>query len=307
VIARLTAAYLAIFALVLALLSAGAYFFVAGQYHSLLLPALGTPEGQTAYGVALHHVLVTIASFDVPLLVLVGLASAGLAKLSLRPLLLAQERQRRFVADAAHELRSPLATIASVAQATRGTSAEPATIRALELITQTSLDASALIADLLTLAREPEGRLLAREPIDLASVAHACIREFEPRAKDAGLALSATIESAIVDGDERRLRELVRNLLENALRHARTTIELRCETVPGNACVIVSDDGEGVDAEHRQRIFERFAESNSASGTGLGLSIARWVAQAHDGTLVLDERAAAGAMFVFTIPLLRPS
>lgn len=304
-IARLTTVYLAIFALVLAVLSIAAYAFVQGQYHSLLLPALGTPEGKLALASVMRRVALTIAGFDVPLLLFVGFAAWLLARLSLRPLLAARERERAFVADAAHQLRSPLATIASVAQAEQNAAHPPSTQQALGLIASTALDASALIGDLLTLARTPEARLLSREPVDLAAVATLCIQEFQPRAAAANLSLEAEVASAIVDGDARRLRELMRNLLENALLHARSLIRIRCAALAGAAVFQVADDGAGVDRLERDRIFERFFRgSDSQGGSGLGLAIARWVANAHEGTLALDE-TASGASFTLRLPLLR--
>ncbi len=303
-IARLTALFLSIFGAVLTALSVAAYVFVAGQYHSLLLPALGTPEGHAVYESAIRRVLLTIVAFDIPLLILVGFASATLARISLAPLLQARERERTFVADAAHELRSPLATIATVAQAQRYESSRPEQEEAFSLIASTAIDASALIGDLLTLARRPEAQLLACEPVDMATIVHACLREFQPRADAAGLAIKATVEPAIVNGDARRLRELVRNLLENALKHARTQIVVRAISNDGRAVIQVADDGTGIALAERERIFDRFVQgSDSTAGSGLGLAIARWVAHAHNGLLVLDDDGP-GASFTAQIPLL---
>ena len=291
VIARLVASYLTVFAIVLAALSLGAYVFIGQQYRSLLLPALSTPEGIAGYTHTMQRVALTIVAFDIPLLILVGIASWFLARLSLAPLEAARERERRFVADAAHELRSPLATIASVAQSSGD----------LALISRTALDASETIADLLTLARSPNGTLLQREPTDLAMVARSCIEELRPRAEAASIALDVQLESSIVNGDARRLRELIRNLLENALRYARSTITIRCGPQDGGAMLSISDDGKGVHPEDRNRIFDRFIRADDASeGTGLGLAIARWVAHAHDGSIIVND-ANPGAMFVVTL------
>ncbi len=302
-ISRITALYLAIFALVLALLSTAAYIFVAGQYHGLLAPALGTAEGASAYHHVLQRIAITIVAFDIPLLIVVGIASWILAQISLRPLLEARERERTFIADAAHELRSPLATIASVAQAQRAGARNQALTEALTLIATTAIDASALIGDLLTLARTPDVKLLVREPVDLAAIAQTCLREFRPRFENAQITLDSEVQSAIVDGDSRRLRELIRNLLENALRHARSRVLVRCIAASDRAVLQVVDDGEGVAASDRAQIFQRFFHgNNSASGSGLGLAIANWVARAHDGFLTLDE-TVAGASFTARLPL----
>jgi len=300
VIARLVGAYLGIFTLVLAAASFALYLFLGVQYHSLLLPALSTPEGAAVYDQTMRKVALEILAADVPLLVVVGLAAWALARLSLRPLLEAQARERAFIADAAHELRSPLATIASVAQAARESTAGSDDV--LDTIAKTALEASALVGDLLTLARSPKPTLLQREPVDLAAVAHGCIREIEPRAQLSGIMLERHLAPAIVDGDARRLRELLRNLLENGLRHASTRIVITTGVEGGRAMLRVSDNGSGVAPELRERLFDRFV-TGSNGGSGLGLAIAQWVARAHEGTLALDERDG-GASFVALFPTI---
>ncbi|MBV8067646.1 MAG: ATP-binding protein, partial [Candidatus Eremiobacteraeota bacterium] len=109
--------------------------------------------------------------------------------------------------------------------------------------------------------------------------------------------------SAIVDGDERRLRELARNLLDNAVRHARACVSI-ASRAHGRICeIVVEDDGDGVPPQERERIFERFyRRANDGAGTGLGLAIVRWIARAHEGTVTVEDGAAGGARFVATIP-----
>jgi signal transduction histidine kinase len=302
VIARLVGAYLAIFTLVLAAASVALYLFLAGQYHGLLLPALSTPEGANVYAQTMRKVALEIAAADLPLLILVGFAAWGLAQLSLRPLFAAQARERAFIADAAHELRSPLATIASVAQAARGDADVVRLHDVFDTIAKTAIEASAMVGDLLTLARSPKPGLLQREPVDLAAIAHACARELDGRAVERGVQIDLRLEPAIVDGDARRLHELARNLLENAVRHATSCVTVTTDAENGRAVLRVSDDGAGVVPELRERLFERFV-SGSEGGSGLGLAIAQWVARAHEGTLALDERER-GASFVASFPIV---
>lgn len=301
-IARLVGAYLAIFTVVLAAASFALYLFLAGQYHSVLLPALSTPEGSAVYAQTMRKVALEIAAADVPLLIVVGFAAWGLAQISLRPLFEAQARERAFIADAAHELRSPLATIASVAQAARGDENVGRLHDVFDTIAKTAIEASAMVGDLLTLARSPKPALLQREPVDLAAIAHACARELQARARERGIGLDVQPEPAIVDGDARRLHELLRNLLENALRHAKSRVTVTTGVEGGRAVLRVSDDGGGVAPELRERLFQRFV-SGSDDGSGLGLAIAQWVARAHEGTLALDERGG-GASFVASFPIL---
>ncbi len=300
-IARLVAAYVGIFTIVVIGASISLYLFLAGQYHSILLPALSTPEGASVYAQTMRKVAFEIVAADVPLLILVGLASWALARLSLQPLLASQARERAFIADAAHELRSPLTTITSVAQVARDERDEGRMNEALETIVKTAMDASAVVSDLLTLARAPGPGLLQREPVDLAAIARSCAREFDERMRAGSLELDVSAEPAIVNGDARRLRELLRNLLENALKHASSRIVVSTGVEDGRAFVRVTDDGAGVAPDLRSRLFERFV-SGVQGGSGLGLAIAQWVARAHEGTLALDEREP-GASFVALFPM----
>jgi signal transduction histidine kinase len=160
-IARAAGLYLGIFACVLLALNAGAYAFMAREYGSLLAPALGTPEGTSALAIAMRHVALTLAAIDAPLLAIVAIASYALARATIAPIEAARTRERVFASDAAHELRSPLAAIAAIAQASRG-GAEADARTAFEAIARSALEASVVVTDLLTLARDPGRRALRR-------------------------------------------------------------------------------------------------------------------------------------------------
>jgi signal transduction histidine kinase len=242
-------------------------------------------------------------AFDVPLLMIVGAASWLLARASIEPLIAAQERERAFAADAAHALRSPLATIGSVAQAARS-DAPPAEREAFETIARASLDASRTVAELLTLARSAEPHALAREPIELAAVVSDTAREFREAATHKGVDLEVDAKSAIVNADERRVRELVRNLLSNAVRHAQSGVRVGVATDGNIARLTVANDGETLDRQQRERIFERFYRANgSADGSGLGLPIVRWIAQAHGGSVTVRDGPQQTTEFVVELPL----
>lgn len=301
-IARIALIYLAIFAIVLAFLSAGAYIFLEREYHALLLPALATPEGAQTYRSATQRVALTILAFDIPLLIIVGAASWVLARMSIQPLIASREREREFAADAAHRLRSPLATIAAVAQSKSG-DADAATAEALQTISHAALDASQTVGELLTLSRPAEARLLVCEPLDLAAIARSVSKEFAPLSAQHGLQLEVETHSAIIDGDERRLREVVRNLLENALRHARHKIVLATRANGKSAEICVRNDGSPVAQELRERIFDR-AYSINGGGTGLGLALVRWIARAHGGEAFVRESSGGGAEFVVQFPAI---
>lgn len=302
-IAPLALRYLLIFAIILAALSVGAYEFLSREYASLLQPAIGTPEAAIAYRSAMTRVGLTILAFDIPLLVIVGIASYLLARASLGPLIAARERERAFAADAAHGLRSPLATIGSVAQAAIH-DADPHSAAAFKTIARAALDASDLVGELLTLSRAAESSVLRCEPVDLGAVVSAASNEFQTLADGRALRFNARPESAIVDGDEPRLREVARNLLENALRHARSTVTIGSCRNGEHAELTVSNDGDPIAPEMRDRVFERFYRGEShPEGTGLGLAIVRWIAQAHGGEAFVRESRTGETEFVVRLPL----
>ncbi|HLY04021.1 MAG TPA: HAMP domain-containing sensor histidine kinase [Candidatus Cybelea sp.] len=301
-IARTAILYLCVFVCVLAALSIGAYEFVAREYASLLAPALGTPEGVATLRTAMQRVALTIAEIDAPLVIVVAIASYVLARAAIAPLVAARERERRFAADAAHELRSPLTAIAAVAQAARAGAAEQSRI-SFETIARSALEASAVVTDLLTLARDPARRALHCEPVDLAAIVTIASRDTQPVADARNVRLDVAPASAIVDGDERRLRELSVNLLDNAIRHARRSVRISSRRA-GRLCeIVVEDDGDGIPPSERERVFERFyRRANDGSGTGLGLPIVRWIAYAHGGAVEVDRSSDGGARFVAAFP-----
>lgn len=292
---RLTVSYLAVFSLVIVTLSYVAYALVEANYRSMVAPALDTPEGRAGLAAAMRPALLAIVSFDGVLLLLVGAAAYLLARAALRPLVYAHEREQRFAADVAHELRTPLAAIASVAQAVE--TGDPSARRALATVATRALECGILVGDLLTLARKSDAAALERELVDLAIVAGRAVRELEARRLD--LIVDAACTSAIVNADERRLRQLITNLLENAAHYARTRITVRVRAQGSSAILCVDDDGPGVAAELAPHAFERFVRGDNSSGSGLGLAIGRWVARAHGG----DLAHLGGARFETRLPL----
>ncbi len=265
----------------LATLSAVAYRFVTRAAHDSLEPLLGTAEGQAAYAMAARHAALTIVAFDIPLLLVVGLAAAALAAISIAPLRAARAREERFVADAAHELRTPLATITSLAQ-----SAGP---DALPRIERVALDASAVVGDLLLLIRGDHVTTAHHEAVDLTMLARSAIESARLRATAPAIGLTAPPEGAYVIGDARALRRLLDNLLDNAIRYARSRIDVHITCADAQLRLTVEDDGSGVPPDLRDRIFERFVKASPHdSGTGIGLAICRRIAEIHGGSVQLD-------------------
>jgi signal transduction histidine kinase len=301
-IARTAALYLAVFVAILIALDAGAYAFVLREYSSLLQPALGTPEAAAGLWASMRPVALVIVALDVPLVVIVAIASYVLARASIAPIAAARERERIFAAGVAHELRSPLTTITSVAQA-NATDTDPVRREAFATIAAQAFEASDIVGDLLTLARSPGPEALHCEPVDLASIVGRCARDAATLAAQRGVRIDSIPAVAIVDGDERRLRELTRNLLENAIRHARENVRVTSRN-DGRTCeIVVEDDGEGIPQADRERVFERFyRRSEDGRGAGLGLAIVRWIAQAHRGEVTVGTSDDGGARFVASLP-----
>jgi signal transduction histidine kinase len=219
------------------------------------------------------------------------------------------ERQRRFVADAAHELRSPLTRIRTELEvdSAHPSSADLATTHASVLAQTVVLER--LVDDLLLLARGDAGALAVQaRPVDLDDVVE---RAAEGRR---GIRAIDTreVRPVQVSGDEAQLARAVGNLLDNAVRHARDSVSVTLDAdAEGAAVLTVTDDGPGVPAADSDRVFERFtrldeARSARSGGAGLGLAIARDIASRHGGTLTLAEDAFPGARFVLRLPVERP-
>jgi signal transduction histidine kinase len=218
-----------------------------------------------------------------------------------------QAAQRRFVSDASHELRSPLATITAALELAQS---RP------ELLDRTLIDESLLpearrmhrlVEDLLLLARSDEQFELRKEvDVDLDDIMYA---EAERVRAITGLTVSTQIHPVRVVGDPRALGRLVRNVVDNAIRHANGNIRLECTRLRGYVEIVVADDGPGVPPDERHRIFDRFVRLDSpraraSGGAGLGLAIVVQIAHAHHGTVEVSESDSGGAQFVLRLPLV---
>ena len=220
------------------------------------------------------------------------------------------ESQRRFVADASHELRTPLATIQGNAGllAHGPPIAEPVRRAAATDIAEESQRMSRLVDRMLTLARADSGMRLELAPVDLRAVVLDVTRQA------AAVHPERTFDVRLVDvsvaGDEDALRQLLWIVLDNALRYSRSKITVDLEVDSGWARLMVGDDGPGIAAEERERIFQRFYRSDASrtgQGAGLGLSIALWITEQHRGRIIAGQSKAGGAGLYVDLPLLRPS
>jgi two-component system OmpR family sensor kinase len=212
----------------------------------------------------------------------------------------ASERERRFVADASHELRAPLALVQSELEVTLGGPRRIAPYeRALQEAEREVAGLVQLSNDLLLLARADEDRLpLRRERIAPRSILDALARRFARRAASAGRVIRvARADDGLVEGDRLRLEQALANLVENALRHGSGQIQLFARRASGAIVFAVRDGGPGMPEEFEARAFERFTradEARSGPGAGLGLAIVELVAHAHGGQSYIER---AGGQF----------
>ncbi|MBO3748906.1 HAMP domain-containing histidine kinase [Streptosporangiaceae bacterium NEAU-GS5] len=220
-----------------------------------------------------------------------------------------EERMRRFVADASHELRTPLTSIRGFAELYRQESGQdPA--RLLRRIEDQAARMGLLVDDLLLLARLDQQRPLDRQPVDLLSLAAGAVLDARMLAPDREIdlvRLDDSEEPVKVDGDEARLRQVIGNLVSNALRHtpAGTPFRVGVGSCEAGAVLEVADEGPGL--PDPDRVFERFYRADparTAGGTGLGLSIAAALIHAHGGTVIATNapEGATGAIFRVTLP-----
>ncbi len=296
VVLRVAAAYTAIVAIVLLALGAAAFAFIARVDADELRPIIDLPEGAYVYHHALVQAGLVIAGIEVALLFVVAVAAYALAQISTRPLTEARDREQRFASEAAHELRTPLARIATTAQGAQGGTPEEAQ-RALAAVTKMAIEASALIGDLLTLARVEHVPSGLFEPVDVSSLVRDVAAEYGAARPGVRIAVNDG-EGTFVDGDALRLRRLFANVVDNAVRHAGSGVLIDIAQTGDRAVIAVEDDGSGVAPELREKIFERFV--TTTGGTGLGLPICRWIARAHGG----DIHVTTGSRFIVELPLL---
>ncbi len=229
---------------------------------------------------------------------------AGTMNTMLARLDAAVTRQSRFTSDASHELRTPLASLRTQLEVLL---THPDRIDWRTTCENTLLDVIRLqdvVADLVLLGKldaAPEEHV----PVALSEVVRSCL---DGRVERAGVTIHAETDDAVVLGHRSRLERLVRNLVDNAERHARSSVAVEVSTVDGEAVLTVTDDGPGIPAEDRERVFDRFVRLDDGrdrdeGGSGLGLAIVADIARAHGGTAEVAEHDG-GARFVVRIPIL---
>ena len=220
---------------------------------------------------------------------------------------------KRFTADASHELKTPLTVLkGEIEVGLKRDRAVEEYKRILSSCLEEVDHMSRIVDDLLTLARADMGALeLRRERVDLGEVAEDVWRSLQRMAEEKGLKFSLARDGEVpVWGDRDRLRQLVVNLVDNALKYTPSggEVVLKVGRQDALALLSVKDTGEGIPPEDQERVFERFyrvdkARSREKGGTGLGLSICKWIAEAHGGRIWLKSEIGRGSTFTVELPL----
>jgi heavy metal sensor kinase len=222
------------------------------------------------------------------------------------------EEKRRFVADASHELRTPLSVMRAEIEVSLRSDQLGEEARAVLNSAEEEVERmSRMVENLLTLARLDEGQLLVPQgPLDLGELAADVTAELRPLAEENGIALSCDGARAETTGDHDRLRQVVANLVDNAIKYTGRGGEVRVQSWSRGteAGVTVSDTGPGIAPEFRQRVFDRFyrqdpARNRTAGGAGLGLAICREVVEAHGGRIWVESEVGRGSAFSLALPL----
>ena len=285
----------------------------------------GNPVGwlQTGFVLTLHDRQTGSLILAITLVGLVGLAGAALVTLfvtgrALVPIRAAFATERRFVADASHEIRTPAAIIRASAEVLdrEGLVAEGGHELVADIVAESDR-LGGLVDELLALAASERGALtIERRPIDLAEVARDTVRRAGPLAAERGIELVGPVDDRRilpVLGDADRLVQVLLVLVDNATRHSSPggRVTVTAEQSGGRSVAVwVDDEGPGIPEDSREAIFEPFARlpgsrTGADAGSGLGLAIGRRLAELHGGSLVATEAPGGGARFVLSIPSAR--
>jgi heavy metal sensor kinase len=223
-------------------------------------------------------------------------------------------QMRQFTADASHELRSPLAALRGNAEVALN---RDRTVEELRRVLEDSIDhydrLSRIAEDLLLLAKADAGRpIIRQEKVQLDRAVRGVIELYEPLACDLGIRLQLEdCRQILLEGDGARLRQLVGNLLDNAIKHtdAGGRIRISLASMDGSARLEITDTGSGIPAEHLSRVFDRFyrvdrARSARHGGAGLGLAISRTIVEAHGGSIRITSEPGEGTTVYVELPAI---
>lgn len=222
----------------------------------------------------------------------------------------AQDKLKLFIADASHELRTPIAAVQGYAELYRkgGLAGEEDLNNAMRRIGRESTRMQRLVEDLMLLARLDSSQPMQQRTVELGGVVRDAVTD--ARAIDPARRIELREHGAVnVVGDEQRLTQVVANLLSNARTHTPpgTPVEVSLGNGDGSATIVVTDRGPGLDPEHMEKVFDRFyrvdtSRARSSGGTGLGLAIVAAIVEAHHGTVTVANAPEGGAQFTVVLP-----
>src|SRR6267143_1417399 len=224
------------------------------------------------------------------------------------------QEQKRFIADASHELRTPIAVLRGETEVALEQERVTAEYKeSLALIKDEAERLSRIVENLFMLARQPvDAPSTIREPVRLDEIVADCARAASVLATQKGLRLEieGSLPAITVKGDDEMLKRMLLNLLDNAVKYtpAGGEISIALGSQNGDAHIVVTDTGIGIPAEDQSRIFDRFyrvdkARSRALGSAGLGLSIARWIVEGHGGSLSVESEVGRGSAFTVELPL----
>jgi signal transduction histidine kinase len=272
-----------------------------GGVNSVLLAAAATDPVERQY----RHLLEAFAGAGVLAILMIGAGGYQLTRLSVRPVMQSMEQMQRFVADAAHELRTPISLIRAQSEIILRHERRPSDyVASLGAIGREAERLGNIANDLLMLAQADAGvRTLARERFYLDDVAADAVAAAEPLAVAQGLTLElGKYEEVAVVGDLELIRRLIVILIDNAIQYTPAGGRVTVDAFPEDrrAVLRVQDTGPGIDPAVLPHVFDRFYRADSMrgrpSGAGLGLAIARWIADAHSAELALAAPSAGGTV-----------
>ena len=288
---------------------------VAGEPYRIAVAS--SLDDVTHQAAILRRAVIVAVPIALVLTVIGGAVAANQANDLLARLQTVLDQQRRFMADASHELRTPVSVVRTAAEVTlsREARSEQEYRESFRIVGEQASRLSRMVEDMFLLARVDAGqRRVMPAEFYFDEVVSECVRSSQLLAAAKGVSITSDIAADVqFSGDETLARQLVTNLLDNAVRYAAAGghVWVSLATMGSSLQLSISDDGIGIAAEQRERIFDRFVKldpvRSSDGGAGLGLSIARWVAEAHGGTLQLAESGTGRTTFIALLPYAHPA
>lgn len=282
--------------------------------------ALGTvfvAKDITSYYVMLKRLLLVLSLVCLLFLIVATFAGHILAGRAIVPIKNSFSRQREFVADASHELRTPLSVMLTSVDAIQTDDENTFSLFSEQVLDDMKGEIkrmTKIVSDLLTLARADAGvTTIIKEKFDVNVIAEKVIRSFRPLATEKGIKLEFVGTNRLfIQADRERISQLLLILLDNALKYVQPegavilTVK-QMAGLKGTVNISVQDNGVGIPEKEQQFIFERFyridkVRSREAGGTGLGLSIAKWIVEAHGGTIKVESTLGVGSTFIVSLP-----